>query len=43
MNLTRMFVNFPEGAQDEILRALTVAAVGIGAGLIKPLNGRTHR
>ena len=35
----RAFVSVPEGAQNEILRALTVAAEGQKADIAKPLNG----
>jgi phage-related protein len=35
----KAFDGFPEGAQDEILRALTVAAEGRKADIAKPLKG----
>lgn len=35
----RDFENFPEGAQDEIMDALTVAAEGRKADIAKPLKG----
>ena len=35
----KAFVSFPEGAQDGILRALTVAAEGQKADIAKPLKG----
>ena len=35
----KAFVSVPEGAQNEILRALTVAAEGQKADIAKPLNG----
>ena len=35
----KAFVGFPEGAQDVILRALTVAAEGRKADIAKPLKG----
>ena len=35
----KVFVSFPEGAQDGILRALTVAAEGQKADIAKPLQG----
>ena len=35
----KAFVSFPKGAQDEILRALTVAAEGQKADIAKPLKG----
>ena len=35
----KAFVSFPEGAQDGILRALTVAAEGQKADIAKPLQG----
>ena len=34
----KAFVSFPEGAQDEILRALTVAAESQKADIAKPLK-----
>ena len=35
----KAFDGFPEGAQDEIMRALTVAAEGRKADIAKPLKG----
>jgi phage-related protein len=35
----RDFEDFPEGAQDEIMNALTVAAEGRKADIAKPLKG----
>ena len=35
----KAFAGFPEGVQDEILRALTVAAEGQKADIAKPLKG----
>ena len=35
----KAFDGFPEGAQDEILRVLTVAAEGRKADIAKPLKG----
>ena len=35
----KTFVSFPKGAQDEILRALTVAAEGQKADIATPLKG----
>ena len=35
----KAFASFPEGAQDAILRALTVAAEGQKADIAKPLKG----
>ena len=33
------FEEFPEGAQNEILRALTIAAEGRKADIAKPMKG----
>ena len=35
----KAFDGFPEGAQDEIMRALTVAAEGRKADIAKPMKG----